>query len=224
MKIRMHRVTPPKKQKYIANFLDEEQINELLTVFEKEPMYTVVLLTAFYALRRSEVLGLKWESVDFNNNTVIIKDTVVEYDTVIEKERTKTKASYRTLPLANDIRNYLQQLKLHQDENRMLLGNAYIKNDYVCKWENGKTFNPNYITERFYHVIRKSNLPIIRFHDIRHSSASLLLASGFSLKEIQEYLGHGDLATTANIYAHLLFESKKNMAASMQNKLKIQMR
>jgi len=214
------RVVLPKKQKYIANFLDEAQINELLVVFKNEPMYPAVLLTAFYGLRRSEVLGLKWSSVDFTNGTITIKDTVVEYDTVVEKERTKTKASYRTLPLTDEIKSYLQQMKSRQEENRILLGNSYIENDYVCKRDNGEAFRPNYITERFHKVIRKSDLPKIRFHDLRHSSASLLLANGFSLKEIQEYLGHGDLGTTANIYAHLQFQAKKNMAVSMQNKLK----
>ena len=103
----------------------------------------------------------------------------------------------------------------------ILLGSAYIQNDYVCKRANGEPFRPNYITERFYRVIRKSTITPIRFHDLRHSAASLLLASGFSLKEIQEFLGHGDLGTTANIYAHLQFQAKKDMAASMQSKLQI---
>jgi len=213
------RVTLPKKQKYIANFLNEKQINELLALFKNEQMYVVVLLAAFYGLRRSEVLGLKWNTVDFENNTITIKDTVVEYDTVIDKERTKTKASYRTLPLPDEIKAYLQQLRNRQLENRLFLGSGYIQNDYVCKRDNGEPFRPNYVTERFYRVARRSELPRIRFHDLRHSSASLLLASGFSLKEIQEFLGHGDLGTTANIYAHLQFEAKKDMAASMQSKL-----
>ena len=163
-------------------------------------MYPVVLLTAFYALRRSEVLALKWQSVDFINNTITIKDTVVQYKSIIDKERTKTKASYRTLPLSDEMKAFLQQLHRSQTENRLLLGGAYIQNNYVCKRDSGEAFRPNYITERFYHVIKKSTLPHIRFHDLRHSAASLLLAGGFSLKAIQEFLGHGDLGTTANIY------------------------
>ena len=122
--------------------------------------------------------------------------------------------------MTDEIKNYLQQMKNRQDENRLLLGRGYIQNDYVCKRDNGEAFRPNYITEWFGRVIRKNILPKIRFHDLRHSAASLLLANGFSLKEIQEFLGHGDLGTTANIYAHLQFQSKKNMAESMQNKLK----
>ena len=215
------RVTLPKKRKYTAKFANDDQINDILGLFADEPMYPAVLLTAFYALRRSEVLGLKWQSVDFNNNTITIKDTVVEYDTVIDKERTKNKASHRTLPLTTEISDYLKQLKQCQYENNTLLGSAYIQNDYVCKRANGEPFRPNYITERFCKVIRKSSVPKIRFHDLRHSAASLLLASGFSLKEIQEFLGHGDLGTTANIYAHLQFQAKKDMAASMQSKLQI---
>jgi len=76
-------------------------------------------------------------------------------------------------------------------------------------------FRPGYITERFYKLIRKHGLPQIRFHDLRHSAATMLLANGFSLKEIQEYLGHADIGTTANIYGHLLFKAKQNMADRM---------
>ena len=124
-------------------------------------------------------------------------------------------------PHTDEISDYLQQLKQRQLENNILLGSAYIQNDYICKRDNGEPFRPNYITERFYRVIRKGDVPHIRFHDLRHSAASLLLANGFSLKEIQEFLGHGDLGTTANIYAHLQFQAKKDMAASMQSKLQI---
>ena len=215
------RVTLPKKRKYTANFLNDEQINEVLSLFADEPMYPIVLFSAFYGLRRSEVLALKWQSVDFDNGTILIKDTVVQYKTLIDKERTKTKASCRTLPLTAEMKAFLQQLRRRQLENRLLLGAAYIKNDYVFTRDNGEPFRPNYITERFYHVIRKHNIKHIRFHDLRHSAASMLLNNGFSLKEIQEFLGHGDLGTTANIYAHLQFQAKKDMAASMQSKLQM---
>jgi len=109
----------------------------------------------------------------------------------------------------------LQHLQRTQQDNRDFFGNGYIENDFVCKRENGEPFIPNYITIRFRKILENHGLPHIRFHDLRHSAASLLLANGFSLKEIQEYLGHGDISTTANIYSHLLFQSKQNMADRM---------
>ena len=215
------RVTLPKKKAYHANFYTAEQVNELLKVFKDEPIYTAVMLAAFYGLRRSEVLGLKWSHVDFKAGTITVQDTVVQYDTVIDKPRTKTKASHRTLPLIPQIRDYLHSLKRQQAENRLFLGAAYVCNEYVCKRADGEPFTPDYLTGRFLRTLRKHNLPHIRFHDLRHSAASMLLANGHSLKEIQEWLGHGTLATTANIYAHLQFQAKQDMAVSLGEQLVI---
>ena len=142
-----------------------------------------------------------------------MKDTVVEYyGTVEDKESTKTKSSFRTLPLTAEMSRFLRQLKQTQQENSAFFGSGYTVNDYVCKREDGAPFKPNYITGRFIKIIQKHGLSKIRFHDLRHSAASLLLTNGFSLKEIQEYLGHADISTTANIYGHLLFKAKQNMA------------
>ena len=150
------------------------------------------------------------------NGVINIRNTVVEYQRIVEeKEQTKTKASYRTLPLTQEITDYLKRLQRTQQDNRDFFGSGYIENNFVYKRETGEPFKPNYITERFIKIIRKHDLPKIRFHDLRHSAASLLLANDFSLKEIQEYLGHGDISTTATIYGHLLFKAKQNMADRM---------
>jgi integrase len=218
------RVEKPKKRKYIASYYDETQIAALLEAARGEPMYTAILLTAFYGLRRSEVLGLKWKNVDFTNATLTICETVVEYKNVYEKQSTKTESSRRTLPLTPDIQAHLERLREEQAENRAFFGREYIENDYVCKRADGAMFRPNYVTERFYHIIRKKGLPRIRFHDLRHSAATMLLAAGFSLKEIQEWLGHSDISTTANIYAHLQYKAKQDMAASMSEHLRINSR
>ena len=210
------KVMLPKKKRFTGGFYDERQIMQLLGCAEDEAIYPAILLSAFYGLRRSEVLGLKWDAVDFVNGVIHIRNTVVEYQRIVEeKEQTKTKASYRTLPLSKEIADYLQQLQCTQQENRAFFGSGYIENGFVCKRENGEPFIPNYITIRFRKILKNHGLPEIRFHDLRHSAASLLLANDFSLKEIQEYLGHGDISTTANIYSHLLFQSKQNMADRM---------
>jgi integrase len=119
------------------------------------------------------------------------------------------------------MRDYLHRLRQQQAENKIFLGDGYVDNDYVCRKANGDPFSPDYISRRFLQVLRKNQLPHIRFHDLRHSAASMLLANGFSLKEIQEWLGHGTLSTTANIYAHLQYEAKQDMAVSLGKKLVI---
>ena len=167
------KVLLPKKKRFTGGFYDEQQIMKLLQLAREEPMYPVILLSAFYGLRRSEVLGLKWSAVDFQGGTLTVKDTVVEYmGTVEDKESTKTKSSFRTLPLTAEMSRFLQQLKQTQQENQTFFGSGYTVNDYVCKRENGEPFKPNYITERFIKIIQKHDLPKIRFHDLRHSAAS----------------------------------------------------
>ena len=83
---------------------------------------------------------------------------------------------------------------------------------YVCCWPDGSPLKPEYVSRRFDKLLRENGLPKIRFHDLRHSAASLLLELGFSLKDIQEWLGHSDIATTANIYSHLQYKAKVEMA------------
>jgi len=185
-------------------------------------MYPVVVLTAFYGFRRSEALGLKWSHIDFNAKSLTVQDTVVRCGktAAMDKEKcTKNDASHRMLPLKAPMKKFLLKLQKKQAKQKKLLGSCYNDNDYVCKWENGEPFKPTYITDRFIKVLSRSSLPRIRFHDLRHSAASILLKMGHSIKEIQEWLGHSIYATTADIYGHLEDKAKKNMASSMGNKL-----
>ena len=107
---------------------------------------------------------------------------------------------------------YLQTLKAQQEDAQKLIGMSCKEDGYVCCWPDGSPLKPEYVSRRFDKLLRENGLPKIRFHDLRHSVASLLLELGFSLKDIQEWLGHSDIATTANIYSHLQYKSKVEMA------------
>lgn len=218
------RATLPKLEKFTGSFYTADMANQLLDVIEKEPIKPVILLTLFYGLRRSEVLGLKWNAVDFKNDTIEIKNTVVRVQTVFEKDRTKNKKSHRTMPLIPEVKVYLKSLQKEQKNNRFLFGNEYLINDHICVWSDGKPFSPDYITHRFKRILEVNNLPIIRFHDLRHTTASILLSKGFSLKEIQEWLGHSDLSTTADIYGHLEYKEKIKIAENMGNLLNLEVK
>ena len=214
------RVTLPKKQKFVGKFYDTDQLNALFQAVKGEPLEPVVLLAANYGLRRSEVLGLRWEDVDFTRNTICVCHTAVEVDNhVTYSDQMKTKSSFRTLPLMKHIREYLLDLRLHQNEMRVLCGADYEDSDYICRWDNGKPIKPNYVSQRFHKILEEHGLPPIRFHDLRHSSASLLLSLGCSLKDIQEWLGHSDIGTTGNIYGHLQYKQKIGMADRLETEL-----
>ncbi len=204
-------ITLPKKVRYDYEFYNLEEINEFLKAVKNEQLYPLYLFTVTFGLRRSEVLGIKWKSIDIEAKTLTIKSTVTRANTIVEKDKTKTEASYRTFPLSDDIVNLLVLLKNQEKENKSLFGREYIQNDYVFKWDNGQPYNPDYITSKFAKTLKKYNLKKIRFHDLRHSCASLLNAQGYALKDIQEWLGHADIQTTANTYAHLDIGRKKNI-------------
>lgn len=184
--------------------------------------YQDMLDRAFYGFRRSEVLGLRWSSIDFKNNKIKVEHTAILVGAkTTYVDDTKTKSSFRTLPLISNVKEYLLKLKEKQKQDKEIFGDSYQDNDYICKWVDGRPILPNYVTQKFKEIITKNDLEPIRFHDLRHSSASLLIQLGFSLKDIQEWLGHGDVSTTGNIYTHLLFESKIEIGDRLQEQLLI---
>ena len=136
---------------------------------------------------------------------------------LVQADRAKTKSSLRTLPLVPHIRDRLLMLKGQQDTYRRLCGKSYNREylGYLCVDEIGNIIRPNYVSEQFPKLLEKNGLRPIRFHDLRHSCASLLLANGVPMKQIQEWLGHSDFSTTANIYAHLDYASKLSSAQAM---------
>lgn len=210
-------VTLPRMQRHKANFYTINQLTDLFSAIKDEPLYPLIYFTVIFGLRRSEVLGLKWDSINLETNIITIKHTVVRYTEIVEKDQTKNASSYRSYPMSEDIKSILIDLKNRENINRDLFGKEYIENNYIFKWENGKQYAPDYITSKFSKLLKSNNLSHIRFHDLRHSCASLLVANGFTLKDIQEWLGHSDIQITANIYAHLDVTRKNNIANSMTN-------
>ena len=144
-----------------------------------------------------------------------------EMNIQIAQDTTKTKSSMRTLPLVPAFKEKLLKLKEQQEEYRRVCGRCYNKKylEYICVDEMGTLISPHYLTSSFPKLLEKNNLRHIRFHDLRHSCAPLLLANGVPLKQIQEWLGHSDFSTTANIYAHLDYSSKLTSADAMLNGL-----
>lgn len=123
----------------------------------------------------------------------------------------------RTLPLVPDFRELLLRKKAEQQRYRKLCGRSYCTQylDYICVNEMGQRLKPNTLSAGFKRMLKKAGLRDIRLHDLRHSCASLLLANGVPMKQIQEWLGHSDFSTTANIYAHLDYQSKVSSAEAM---------
>lgn len=209
----------PPKTKSHAKFYTTDQLNTLLSAIQNEPLRPLVRAAIVYGLRRSELLGLKWDCFDFENNYFVIQHTVVKVQALVAKDKTKTNSSRRSFPLLPDMRTMFLDIKKEQEENRKLFGNAYVESDYVFCWPDGRQFSSDYVSHRFGKILKKHNLPHIRFHDLRHSCASLLINQGYGLKDVQEWMGHSDIGTTANIYGHLETQRKQQMAQQLSNSI-----
>jgi len=219
-------IDKPSKDSFESSIYSKDELRELFMAFVGDPLELAVMLASFYGLRRSEIVGLKWRAIDFVRKTITVQHVVTqavvdgEYK-LVKKNRTKTKASNRSLPLVPQFEKALRKLLEQQQLNRKIFGDAYSTEylDYILVNELGELMKPGFITQHFGLIRDKNNLKFIRFHDLRHSCATLLYDNGVSLKEIQEWLGHSNIATTANIYTHLNYKNKINSANAIMSLL-----
>ena len=172
--------------------LTVDQAQTVIDAFNGHPLYLAVVLSLYYGLRRSEVLGLKWSAINFERNTITINHTVVKNLTIEAKDTTKTETSMRTFELLPEIRRLLQE---HFADRRS-------DTEYINIWSDGRLFRPDYVTRAFQRVLASHGLPAMRFHDLRHSTASILFDMGWGLEDVKNWLGHSDIETTSNIYLH----------------------
>lgn len=218
------KVDRPKTEGYKASFYSIEEIEKLFDCIKDNECKLPIMLTAMYGFRRSEVLGLKWEAIDFENKLVYVKHKIVETRLdgkryIQMSDKMKTKTSNRTLPLLPQAEELLLKQKALIEANKQMLGKCYNKKylDYVCVDNIGRLILPNRLTHNFIKIIKRNQLRHIRFHDLRHSCASIMLKKGVPMKQIQEWLGHADFGTTANIYSHLDYTAKQNSANTISS-------
>ena len=212
----------PKAVQFIGSYYNANELKELLEIAEGAVIYMPIILAAYYGLRRSEAVGLKWSAIDFDSKAISIKHKIVENQNGLKgMDVMKTKSSYRTLPLIPKVEEILLKERARQEEMKRVMRKAYSKKfeEYVCVDALGDILRPDYVTDHFAILLRTNGLRKIRFHDLRHSCASLLLANGVPMKMIQDWLGHSDMGTTANIYSHIDSESKKVSAQAISSAL-----
>lgn len=220
--------TRPSRVQYTANDpYTVEEVAQLLTLTQNDSIAVPIFLASFYGLRRSEVLGLRWSSIDFQTGWLHITTTVVKEkvgDNVISTVRdntTKTEYSRRSLPLCPYTYNYFCHIRNRQLAQMELCGTSYNRDyeDFVCVDEMGMLLQPDFVSQKFQKLLAKYGLRPIRFHDLRHSCATILLYLGYSLKDIQVWLGHSNFNFTANTYVHSSKDSHVQMAQSFSDHL-----
>ncbi len=220
------KVDLPKKKKHIAQFYTIDEMQVLLKNTKGTPIETVVLLASWFGLRRGEIIGLKWESIDFANGILSITGTVRDKGKSGSKIKNlryeptaKNHSSIRSFPMPKQAIEYLKHLKGIQDKRKLNDGYNHKWDEFVCVRENGDLIPLEYVSRAFPKLCEKSGLKRLKLHELRHTNISLLLKNGASMKELQEWAGHSNYSTTANIYAHIQEESKNRLSKTIEKVL-----
>lgn len=215
------RVEPPKAVPPKIEYLDDEQSKHLLELLKQEPGFyrraaTLLLLTG---MRRGELLGLEWQDVDWNNKTVHIERTS-QYlpKRGVFTDTTKNEASNRFLKISPLVIGVLQEQIFWQQLQRKRLGDKWIYSNRIITSEDGRPMHPDRLTRWFSKFIKKTDLPHIHLHGLRHTYATLCIANGAPITGVSAQLGHANVATTTTIYAHSI-KSAEIAAANKIDKL-----
>lgn len=209
------RTEPPKVEKKDVNYFQPEQVAAIRDALELEPMKWKALIHLFLitGARRGEILGLKWSNVDFDNNRIYICNSILySPDLGIYESTPKTKTSKRYVALPMETMHLLTQYKAWQKEERFRLGPYYQDQDFLFAQDNGKPMNPDGVTVWLKKFSERHGLPHVNPHGFRHTMASMLYFNGMDSVSISKRLGHAQVSTTANIYAHIIEEADQKNA------------
>jgi integrase len=211
-------VEAPRVRRTEVQPLTPEQSRAFLEAVEGSPDRPLYVVAMALGLRRGEVLALRWEDVDLDAATLTVRHSLREVPGgSYALDEPKTERSRRTLALPLFVVDALRTHHTAQARVRLAAGEGWHDDGYVFTTDVGLPLHGRVVLHRFQRALRAAGLPRLRFHDLRHGAASLLVAQHVDLKVVQEVLGHAQLATTAEIYAHLLPEARREAAGRMQD-------
>lgn len=204
-----------------AKFYSADELRTLIVKTAGTPMEPVIRLAAWFGLRRGEIIGLRWSSIDFDAKILSISGTIKDKSESGSKAyysaTAKTKTSLRSFPMNEEMVAYLMELKSQQDQRRSMKHYNHEWDDFVCVWNNGDLLRPGYVTQTFPKLCEECGLRKLKLHELRHTNISLLLSEGANMKEVQVWAGHTNYNTTANTYAHVLVNSKAKLTNSISS-------
>ncbi|MPL98137.1 Tyrosine recombinase XerC [bioreactor metagenome] len=217
------KVVLPKVPKFKGSFYTKIELDAIIAASAGTRLEIPIYLASWLGMRRGEIAGARWSSVDFHDKTLTVNG-VVAYQSNGEnggnikyRDHTKSPAGMRAFPLSDDNIKKLMYWKAQQAQNSILAGDQYDTTwkDFICVNELGGLISPNYISWAFPKFIKKHGFRKVRFHDLRHTNAVLLLTNGATMQEVQAWLGHEDFSTTDKYYSGNYTETKKRTAMLM---------
>ncbi len=217
-------VKSPSKAHYKAKVLTSEQVLQMLDHFAKYEggrFYLPILLAASTGMRRGEVCGLRWQDVDLDGRNIVVRHTRFVRDKQLVLAPVKTKKSNRDNPVPTRLLFALKIEERRQAANKLRLGDDYAFGDdydkvgFVWCWDDGSAPSTDELTRHFKTGMTEAGLPVIRFHDLRHTCATLLLEDGVDMKTVSEQLGHSTMYITSDLYAHVTEKMRSQVLSSM---------
>jgi integrase len=210
-----NRVSPPKVHKKHGKFYDEDQTKALLAAAETEKIKhkALIYLAVFCGLRSGEIMGLEWQDIDFEKSLLTVRQAgqYIPGQGAFTKEP-KNESSQRVISLPLRVLNVLTQHKEKQDEAAEKLDNLWQGSDRVFTTRDGKPAHPEWPSQWFSKFIKRKELPHLNFHGLRHTAATIMIAQGADIKNLSSRLGHSNIGTTGNIYAHALKSVDRDIA------------
>lgn len=210
----------PKKDIVERKFYNLEQVNQLLSCLDNESIKykALIRLALDSGARRGEISALRWSDLNFETRTLKIDNSLKVINGVVDEKKAKTNSSNRIIFLSEETINVMKAYKEWQDNYILEMGSKWKGTDRIFTADNGEHMNPSTCYKVFTKITKKYGLEHIRFHDIRHTSASLMISQGANLKAVSERLGHASINITSDIYTHT-FESDRLKCANIFDKI-----
>lgn len=213
-------VSPPRPQKREMRVWTLGEVRQFLQASEKRKFYIAYVLAVFTGMRRGEILGLRWSDIDLEKGVIHVQRTLYKTKGKLVFQEPKTRGSKRSIVISPIVISALKKHRVRQQEMRLKLGQAYIDHDLVvCSW-NGNPVDPSDLNEDFKMAIKKAGVPQIRFHDLRHTHATILLQLGEHPKVVSERLGHSSVTITLDTYSHVLPDMQRALAENLEAAMK----
>ena len=197
------KVDVPKKKKAKVSFYTSEQANIMLDLAKATKRYKELLVAVYTGMRRGEIYGLRWQDIDWDNNVISVHQSI-QYTPLqgIFFKEPKTESGKRDIKVADIVMSALKQHRVEQTKKKLLLGNSYLDLDLIFCQDDGHPTHPDTISSWFRKFLTDNKLPLIRFHDLRHTHITMLLERGASNLAVADRAGHADPSTPARIYGH----------------------
>ena len=193
---------------------DEDEVKTIISALFEEPLHIrAILATAlFTGCRRGELVGLKWDDIDFDSHKLIVRRSIYKVKDQPPTEKIpKTVSSIRQMSIPQMLCDILLEYKKEQDARIALLGSDWYNGNYIFTQEDGHVMSPYTPTRQCDHFLKRHNIRHLKLHGLRHTSATMLLANGCDIKTVSKRLGHTSIDTT-NIYVHALGRADQDAA------------